>query len=284
MEHDVEAYVKSCLVCQLDKIERKKEAGLLQPLPIPEEPWQSVISGFPKVNGFSSNMVLVDRFSKYAVFIAAPTECPSNVAAELFFKNVVKYFGMPKDVISDRDAWFTAAYRYGWDRQAIIKEATDSLAKAQRRMKKYADKHRRPLEFRVGEKVLLKLTPRIWKNIGSRVRHRALVSRYEGPFEVAYRLILPERMKIHPTCHVSFLKPYVDDPEDPDRHKTKRAPSEMRTQLEEKIEKVLDHRVLGMHKKNRRTEFLIQWKGKLEADATWEKGDSLWQYEHQVED
>ncbi|OIT29089.1 hypothetical protein A4A49_55045 [Nicotiana attenuata] len=122
----------------------------------------------------------------------------------------------------------------------------------------------------------------IWKKIDSRVRHRALVSRYDGPFEVAekvgeiaYRLKLPERMKIHPTFHVSYLRPYVEDPEDPDMHKIKRAPPEVRTQLEEEIEKILDHRVLGMHKKNRWTEFLIQWKGKPEADATWEKGVSL---------
>lgn len=36
------AYVKTCLVCQQDKTERKKEAGLLQPLPIQEQPWRSV--------------------------------------------------------------------------------------------------------------------------------------------------------------------------------------------------------------------------------------------------
>ncbi|KAL0421316.1 UNVERIFIED_CONTAM: Transposon Ty3-G Gag-Pol polyprotein [Sesamum latifolium] len=36
MEEDVEAYVRTCLVCQLDKVERKKEVGLLQPLPIPQ--------------------------------------------------------------------------------------------------------------------------------------------------------------------------------------------------------------------------------------------------------
>ncbi|XP_070050921.1 uncharacterized protein [Nicotiana tomentosiformis] len=75
----------------LDKYERTKEAGLLEPLPITEEPWKSVsmnfICEFPKVN-----------------------ECPSNVAAELFFKNVVKYFGMPKYVISDRDARFTGRF------------------------------------------------------------------------------------------------------------------------------------------------------------------------------
>ncbi|KAL0315101.1 UNVERIFIED_CONTAM: Retrovirus-related Pol polyprotein from transposon.6 [Sesamum calycinum] len=85
MEEDVEAYVRTCLVCQLDKVERKKEAGLLQPLPIPEVPWQSVsmdfITGFPKVNGMASILVVVDRFSKYGIFIAAPHACPAETAA-----------------------------------------------------------------------------------------------------------------------------------------------------------------------------------------------------------
>ncbi|KAG6506505.1 hypothetical protein ZIOFF_031829 [Zingiber officinale] len=114
MENDVEAYVKTCLVCQQDKTERKKEAGLLQPLPIPEKPWVSVsmdfISGFPKVDGMSSIMVVVDRFSKYAIFIAAPSACPSDVAAELFYRHVVKFFGLPNDIVSDRDTRFTGRF------------------------------------------------------------------------------------------------------------------------------------------------------------------------------
>ena len=83
MKEDVEAYVKTCHVCQVDKTERKKEAGLLQPLPILKRPWQCLsmvfISGFPKVEGFRSVLVVVDRFSKYAVFIPAPSECPIDV-------------------------------------------------------------------------------------------------------------------------------------------------------------------------------------------------------------
>ncbi|KAL0345856.1 UNVERIFIED_CONTAM: Transposon Ty3-I Gag-Pol polyprotein [Sesamum radiatum] len=46
MEEDVEAYVRTCLVCQLDTVEKKKTAGLLQPLPVPEGLWQSVSMDF----------------------------------------------------------------------------------------------------------------------------------------------------------------------------------------------------------------------------------------------
>lgn len=111
MEQDIEAYVRSCLVCQQDKTEKKKAAGLLQPLPIPSRPWQSVsmdfISGFPKVNGMCSIFVVVDRLSKYGVFAATPESYTAEVAAGLFFKNVVKYFGLPDDIVSDRDSRFT---------------------------------------------------------------------------------------------------------------------------------------------------------------------------------
>ncbi|KZV51417.1 hypothetical protein F511_20581 [Dorcoceras hygrometricum] len=114
MEDDVEHYVRTCLFCQLDKTERLKEAGLLQPLPIPERPWQSVsmdfILGFPKVNGLASILDVVDRFSKYAVFIGAPKVCSAELTAELFFKNVIKYFGIPQDIVSDRDTRFTGRF------------------------------------------------------------------------------------------------------------------------------------------------------------------------------
>jgi hypothetical protein len=58
-----------------------------------------------------------------------------------------------------------------------------------------------------------------------------LIPKYDGPFEVrekvgvvAYRLILPERIKLHPMFHVSYLRPYYEDKEDLDRNKPQRAP------------------------------------------------------------
>ena len=39
MKEDVQAYVKTCHICHVDKTERKKEARLLQPMSILEKPW-----------------------------------------------------------------------------------------------------------------------------------------------------------------------------------------------------------------------------------------------------
>ena len=114
MELDIELYVKTCLVCQQDKGLTQKEAGLLQPLPIPKSPWVSIsmdfITGLPKVKGMGSVFVVVDRFSKNVVFMAAPSTCTAEVAADLFYKNVEKYFWLPEDIISDRDSRFTSQF------------------------------------------------------------------------------------------------------------------------------------------------------------------------------
>ena len=53
---------------------------------------------------------MVDRFSKYAMFMATPSTCTAEVVADLFYKNVVKYFGWPKDIVNDRDSCFTGRF------------------------------------------------------------------------------------------------------------------------------------------------------------------------------
>jgi len=102
MEQEIEAYVKSCMVCQLDKTERRKEVGLLQPLSISDKPWQSAsmdfISGFLSANSCKLIMVVIDCFSKYAVFVVLPGAYPTKEAAKLFHNHVVKYFSLPEEL------------------------------------------------------------------------------------------------------------------------------------------------------------------------------------------
>jgi len=106
--------VKTCLVCQQDKIEQGARAGLLEPLFIPERPWESVstdfIVGLPTSEGCNWVHVIVDRCSKYATFISTPKECSTKQAAHLFFKHLVKYRGLPRSIISDRETRFTGRF------------------------------------------------------------------------------------------------------------------------------------------------------------------------------
>nr|XP_019068954.1 uncharacterized protein LOC109120044 [Solanum lycopersicum] len=127
--------------------------------------------------------------------------------------------------------------------------------------------------------------------IVSKTRHRGLIPKYDGPFEVvkrvgeiSYKLKLPKRLKIHTTFHVRFLKPYFADADDPDRNTSKWAPPLVPTQYVAKIEKIIDHRVSGTSKKNTKTEFFVHWKGKSAADAVWEKAKDLWQFDPQIKD
>ena len=87
---------------------------MLQPLPIPESLWTSIsmdfITSMPKVEGMGSVFVVVDQFLKYAMFMAAPSTCTTEVAVDLFYRNVVKYFGLPEDILSDRYSHFTGRF------------------------------------------------------------------------------------------------------------------------------------------------------------------------------
>ena len=86
----------------------------MEPLPTLKRPWESVsmdfIMALPKSEGFGSIMVVVDRFSKYATFIAAPTDCTAEEAAKLFLRNIVKLWGVPESIVSDRDPRFTRRF------------------------------------------------------------------------------------------------------------------------------------------------------------------------------
>ncbi|GKC55711.1 hypothetical protein Tco_1083309 [Tanacetum coccineum] len=90
---------------------------------------------------------------------------------------------------------------------------------AQDRQKSYADRKRKPMEFEVGDRVMLKVSP--WKGVVRFGKRGKLNPRYVGPFKVlakvgkvAYRLELPQELsRVHHTFHVSNLKKcYADEP------------------------------------------------------------------------
>jgi hypothetical protein len=68
------------------------------------------LGGFPIFEGCQQMMVIVEIFSKYAIYIAEPSTCLAGLAAKLFFTHMVKIFGLPKDIVSDRDPRFTRRF------------------------------------------------------------------------------------------------------------------------------------------------------------------------------
>ncbi|MBW0584706.1 hypothetical protein O181_124421 [Austropuccinia psidii MF-1] len=73
MTQFIKDYVSSCKQCSRDKNIHHKKFGLLKPLPIPNVPWiclsMEFITQLPMSNSFDSILVIVERFSKRAVFI-----------------------------------------------------------------------------------------------------------------------------------------------------------------------------------------------------------------------
>ncbi|KAK1365519.1 hypothetical protein POM88_041080 [Heracleum sosnowskyi] len=55
------------------------------------------------------------------------------------------------------------------------------------------------------------------------------------------------------------------------RQQLKRAPPTIRKQFDKIVDKVLDHRTMGMSRQNLRTDYLVKWKGESEVDATCER-------------
>ena len=91
-------------------------------------------------------------------------------------------------------------------------QAVENLKRAQEKQKRYADKRRRELELNIRDEVLLSTT-NLPVQVAARVS-RKLGPLYCGPFIIlekltsAYRLDLPQHMKVHPVFHVSQLKLY----------------------------------------------------------------------------
>ncbi|GJT79299.1 hypothetical protein Tco_1053641, partial [Tanacetum coccineum] len=108
----------------------------------------------------------------------------------------------------------------------LIQETTEKIIRIKQRIqaahdrqKSYADLKRKPMEFQVRDRVMLKVSP--WKGVVHFGKRGKLNPRYVGPFKVlervgsiAYKFELPQELsRVHNTFHVSNLKKcYSDEP------------------------------------------------------------------------
>ena len=101
-------------VCQKIKSPTSKAAGLLQPLPIPEHVWEDLsmnfIIGLLMSKGSTVILVVIVKLSKTVHFGSLPTSFIAISVANLFTNMVVKYYGFPLFIVSDKDFFFYSKF------------------------------------------------------------------------------------------------------------------------------------------------------------------------------
>ena len=157
------------------------------------------------------------------------------------------------------------------------KEAVELIKKrlitAQDRQRRYADPHRKKIEFEIGEPVLLKVSP--LKGITRFGQKWKLHPRYVGPFEilrkvgkVAYEIALPPHMSnIHNVFHVSMLKKYYPDSKCVVEYKPLDIQSDL-SYLEQPV-KILDRQEKTL--RNKKVVLVkVLWRNPKVEESTWE--------------
>lgn len=114
MWRDIKQFIKECDTCQQKNFENILSRDLLQPLPIPSQNWIDIsmdfIEGLPNSKEYNVILVVVDRLSKYAHFIALSHPYTAAKIAQLFIANVFKLHGLPRSIVTDRDPTFTSTF------------------------------------------------------------------------------------------------------------------------------------------------------------------------------
>ncbi|GJS35877.1 hypothetical protein Tco_0808472 [Tanacetum coccineum] len=160
----------------------------------------------------------------------------------------------------------------------IINRLTSKIQAARDRQKSYADVRRKPLEFQVGDKVMLKVSP--WKGVIYFGKRGKLNPRYIRPFKVlakvgtiTYRLKLPQQLsRVHSTFHVSNLKKCLS--EEPLEILLEELHINDKLYFVEEPVKIMDHEVKRL-KQSRIPIIKVRWNSRRGPEFTWEREDQL---------
>nr|GEY56282.1 reverse transcriptase domain-containing protein [Tanacetum cinerariifolium] len=184
----------------MDETHKTRPSGLLKQPEIPEWKWDKItmeiITNLPRSkNGHDTIWVIVDRLTKSAYFLAIKEDYSTKRLARIYIDEIVVRHGVSVSIISDRDGRFTSrcwspvlwaeigeSSLIGLE---LIQETTDKvvlikekLKAAKDHQKSYADNRHKTLEFELGYRVMLKVSP--WKGVIRFGRNGKLAPRPSG--------------------------------------------------------------------------------------------------------
>ncbi|GJX09393.1 putative reverse transcriptase domain-containing protein [Tanacetum coccineum] len=167
---------------------------------------------------------------------------------------------------------------YGRKCRSPVCWAEQRIQAARDRQKSYADVRRKPLEFQVGDLVMLKVSP--WKGVVRFGKRGKLNPRYIGPFKVlakvgtvAYRLELPQQLsRVHSTFHVSNLKKCLSD--EPLAVPLDEIHIDDKLRFVEEPVEIMDREVKRL-KQSRIPIIKVRWNSRRGPEFTWEREDQF---------
>ncbi|GKA91387.1 putative reverse transcriptase domain-containing protein, partial [Tanacetum coccineum] len=279
MKVDIATYVSKCLTCLRVKVEHQKPSGLLVQPEIPQWKWDNITMDFvtklPMTQsgndtiwtlgkGWEGHLPLIEfsyNNNYHASIKAAPFEalygrkCRSPVCgAEV------------------GDAQLTGPELIHETTEKIV-QIKQRIQAAHDRQKSYADVRRKPLEFQVGDRVMLRVSP--WRGIVRFGKWGKLNPRYIGPFKVlakvgtvVYRLELPQQLsRVHSTFHVSNLKKCLSD--EPLAVSLDEIHIDDKLRFVEEPVEIMDREVKRL-KQNRIHIIKVRWNSRRGPEFTWE--------------
>ena len=115
---DTKAFCETCATCKRSKPSNQKPYGLLNPLPVPSQPWESIgidfVGPLPESKNrdgiFDSITVVICLLTAMVHLIPSRINYNARQIAELMFEEIYKLHGLPKNIISDRDVLFTSVF------------------------------------------------------------------------------------------------------------------------------------------------------------------------------
>ncbi|GJT21445.1 putative reverse transcriptase domain-containing protein [Tanacetum coccineum] len=282
MKADIATYVSKCLTCAKVKAEHQRQSGLLVQPEIPRWKWDNITMDFVTklpLSHHKARMYMKEVVTRHGIPVSIVCDrdprFASNfleVASESF--RLVEFSYNNSYHASIKAAPFEALYGRKcrspvcWAEVGevqltgpeIVQETTEKIIQVKQRMqaardrqKSYADLKRKPMEFEVGDKVMLKVIKRVG--------------------DVAYKLELPEELsRVHNTFHVSNLKKCHAD--EPLAVPLDGLHFDDKLQFVEEPIEITDREVKRL-KRSRIPLVKVRWNSKRGPEFTWEREDQF---------